>query len=131
MTFKEKFLKNYDKILLIGLYICLIGNSLFLIFGVQNVFAEYISSTNVLYLVDIIAATILACVSAYYISKEKKSAELFTNIGLLAAWGFYYYLILQVTLFIDVDGGMLYRNWWSILFFFVLIIRTMKVWWEL
>jgi len=121
----KKFCKNYDKLLMIGIYAILIINTIFLLFQIQNVFVEYVSAMNVFYLVVNVFILILSLVIIYYINNEDTNREFLISCFLIVIWLFYYCMVLWVTVYVDVDGGMLYRNNWAWLFFWIIGVRTL------
>jgi len=116
-----------DKVFFAGFYILLILNSIFLLSGVQNIFLEYVPIWNELYII-INVLIIVLCILAIYImnTHQLKLAHIFLW-GLFIIWIFYYGLVIAITLIFNVEGGMLYRNFWSLIFFWIFIKRLIFV----
>jgi len=121
----KKFCENYDKIFMTGIYAILIINTIFLLSNIQNVFAEYVSAMNVFYLIINIFIVILSLSLIHFINKEDIDREFLISCFLLVSWVFYYLMVIWVTVYVDVNGGMLYRNNWAWLFFWIIGTRTL------
>ena len=123
----KNFCKNYDKIFMSGIYVILTINTIFLLAQIQNVFMEYVSSMNVFYLVINVFIAVFSIAAIYFIQNDDTDRELLVSLALLIMWTFYYFMVLWVTVYIDVDGGMLYRNNWAWLFFWIIGVNVVRL----